>query len=119
MVSARKAVESTYTGICTVIEYQSVKDPKTKITKQQEVITAENVPCRLSFESKTAASPSETVSAVNQSIKLFVAPEVRIKSGTKVIVAQNGVTTEYAASGMPAVYVSHQEIMLELFRGWA
>lgn len=119
MVNARKAVESTYTGSCTVSEYRSVKNEKTKITRQQEVVIAENVPCRLSFESKTATVPSETVSSVAQGVRLFIAPEITVKSGSKITVMQNGVTTEYSASGMPAVYNSHQEIMLELFRGWA
>ena len=116
---ARKAIESTYTGICTVSEYQSVKDEKTGITRQRDVVVAERLPCRLSFESKTAAMPSETVSAVAQVVRLFIAPEITVKNGSKVTVTQNGITTEYAASGVPAVYITHQEIMLELFRGWA
>ena len=119
MVIARKAIESTYTGICTVSEYQSVKDEKTGITRQRDVVVAERLPCRLSFESKTAAMPSETVSAVAQVVRLFIAPEITVKNGSKVTVTQNGITTEYAASGVPAVYITHQEIMLELFRGWA
>lgn len=118
-MNARKAIESTYTGICTVSEYQSVKDEKTGITRQREVVVAEKLPCRLSFESKTAAVPSETVSAVAQGVRLFIAPEITVKSGSKVTVTQNGITTEYAASGAPAVYITHQELMLELFRGWA
>lgn len=119
MVNARKAVESAYTGVCTVIEFQNVKDPVSRITKPQEVTVTENVPCRVSFESKVAAVPTLTGAAVAQGIRLFLAPEIKIKSGSKVIVTQNGVTTEYAASGMPAVYITHQEIMLELFGGWA
>lgn len=118
-MNARKAIESIYTGICTVSEYQSVKDEKTGITRQREVVVAENLPCRLSFESKTAAMPSETVSAVAQGVRLFIAPKITVKSGSKITVTQNGVTTEYAASGVPAVYITHQELMLELFRGWA
>lgn len=118
-MNARKAIESTYTGICTVSEYQSVKDEKTGITRQREVVVAEKLPCRLSFESKTAAVPSETGSAVAQGVRLFIAPEITVKNGSKVTVTQNGITKEYAASGAPAVYITHQEIMLELFRGWA
>ena len=37
----------------------------------------------------------------------------------RVIVTQNGETTEYKNSGKPAIYSSHQEIILELFDGWA
>lgn len=119
MVNARKAVESTYTGICSVSEYKSIKDEKTKITQQQEVVIAENLPCKLSFESKTAAVPSETFSSVAQGVRLFIAPEITVKSGSKITITQSGITAEYAASGAPAVYDSHQEIMLELFRGRA
>ncbi len=77
------------------------------------------MPCRLSFKSKTVAMPSETVSAVAQGVRLFIAPEITVKNGSKVTVTQNGITTEYAASGVPAVYITHQEIMPEPFRGWA
>ena len=54
-----------------------------------------------------------------QGTKLFIAPEIKVKPGSKIVVEQNGVTTEYSASGVPAVYPSHVEIKLELFRGWA
>lgn len=119
MVNARKAVESAYTGVCTVVEFQNVRDPISGITKPREVTVTENVPCRVSFESKSAAVPALTAAAAPQGVRLFLAPETKIKSGSKVIVTQNGVTVEYAASGAPAVYITHQEIMLELFRGWA
>lgn len=117
--AARKAIESTYTGKCSVIERRDAADERTKITRKKEVLTVENQPCRLSFERIKAAAQSETAAAVSQSIKLFIAPEIRIKSGSKIIVEQNGIKNEYSASGEPSVYSSHQEIMLELFRGWS
>ena len=40
------------------------------------------------------------------------APEIKIKPGSKIIVEQNGTTTEYSASGEPAVYFSHSEYRL-------
>lgn len=119
MVKGRKAVESAYTGVCTVIEFRNVKDPVSKITKPREVTVRENVPCRISFEGKHAAASAMTAAEIAQRIRLFIAPEIKIRSGSKVIVTQNGITSEYAASGAPAVYVTHQEIILELFRGWA
>lgn len=117
--AAREAVESTYSGVCTIIERQDVRDEKTKITRKAEVPVAENLPCRLSFEKLGAAVQTETAAALPQGLKLFIAPETKVKPGSKIIVWQNGVEGEYAASGVPAVYPSHSEIMLELFRGWA
>lgn len=51
--------------------------------------------------------------------KLFISPDVAIKAGSKIIVTQHGRTTEYSNSGVPAVYPTHQEIMLTLFNGGA
>ena len=116
--AARKAIESTYDGICTIIEYKDSVN-EYKITQKQEVIVLENQPCHLSFEKITPTVQTETAGAVGQSTKLFIAPEVKISAGSKIIVEQCGVRTEYAMSGVPAVYDSHAEIMLELFNGWA
>lgn len=59
------------------------------------------------------------VYTVSQSVKLFISPDIVIKAGSKIIVTQHGRTTEYSNSGVPAVYPTHQEIMLTLFEGWA
>ena len=118
--AARKAIESTYSGVCTIIERRDVRDEKTKITrKNEEVPVVENQPCKLSFEKLNAVVQTDMVAKQTQGTKLFIAPEIKVKPGSKIVVEQNGVTTAYSASGVPAVYLSHAEIMLELFEGWA
>lgn len=117
--AARKAIESTYGGTCSIVEYRDVTDQETKLTGKQEVTVLEGQPCRLSFEKLGAAGQTETAAKIAQGLKLFLAPETTIQAGSKVIVDQNGQTGEYSASGVPAVYDSHQEVMLELFKGWA
>lgn len=117
--AARKALESTYEGRCDVFLYQDVRDGKTGITSQEEVLLMKEEPCRLSFEKSGAAVRTETAAAVAQGVKLFLAPEIRIAGGAKIVVTQNGITESYALSGKPAVYATHQEIPLELFGGWA
>lgn len=118
--AARKAQEALYyEGLCTIIEYQDVTDEETNITRQEEVTVIENQPCKLSFEKLNAVVQTDTAAAISQGTKLFIAPEVEVKGGSKIVVVQNGVTTEYSASGEAAVYPTHKEIMLELFRGWA
>lgn len=112
--AARKAIESTYTGLLTVTEYQAVKDPVTHITKNQKVVILENQPCKLSFETIKTAIQTEAAATISQAVKLFVSPDVTIKAGSMITVTQNGVTTEYTSSGVPAIYPTHQEIMLEL-----
>ena len=118
MVKARKAIESLYSGKCTVTEYQKIKK-KNKSTAFQEVVVLEDIPCRLSFKTINSTSQTDTAaSAVGQVTKIFLAPEIRVKPGSKLTVTQNGVTTEYKSSGEPAFYSTHQEIIVELFKGW-
>ena len=111
---ARQALESQYGGKCTVVEYGKVKDPVTKITNEGEITVLENQPCKLSYSTIQSANQTGTFAVVNQSIKLFIAPEVEIKANSKIIVTQNGRETIYKNSVEPAIYFTHQEINLEL-----
>ena len=118
VVKARKAIESMYDGTCTVTEYQEyIKDNKS--TAHHEVVLLEGQPCRLSFSSSPNTNQTESAAQLVQTIKVFLAPDVRVQAGSKLTITQNGVTTEYKSSGEPALYQTHQEIMLELFKGWA
>ena len=102
---ARKAQEETYDGKCTVTEFQPIKDSRTKITSEKEVVVLEDEPCRLSYS--------------NVSAKLFLSPDTQIKSGSKIAVTQAGITRAYECSGVPAVYPTHQEIVLTLSERYA
>ena len=115
----RKAVEMMYDGVCTVTEHCKVTNPETHLTHFEDVVVWENQPCRLSFESRESVKQSESAAGTSQSIKLFLAPEISIKAGSRIRVTQNGVTADYTHSGVPAVYASHQEIRLELFKEYA
>ncbi len=117
--AARKALESAYDGRCDIIEYRDVTDEETKLSREEEAVVLEGQPCRLSFEKQAAVFRTDTAASVTQGLKLFLAPEIRVKPGSKVIVTQNGITGAYSASGEPAVYSTHQEIVLELSGRWA
>lgn len=108
-----------YDAICTVYELKKVKDEQTKITEENEVVVFDNQPCRLSFEKLSSTAQTETAAEITQGVKLFVSPEIVIKGGSKIAVMQNGRTQIFSSSGKSAVYPTHQEIMLELFEGWA
>lgn len=117
--AARRAQEATYEGICTIYEYRDVTDEKTKLSSEEEIAVIENQPCKLSFEKLNSVVQTETAAVQAQGVKLFLAPEIVVSSNSKIVVTQNGVTDEYSASGIPAIYSTHQEITLESFRGWA
>ena len=116
---ARKAIEATYFGTLTVTEMKKGMDAKTKLTKAEPVVTLENQPCKLSFETLKSAVQTDSAANIAQVTKLFVSPDVSIRAGSKITVTQDGVTTDYTRSGVPAVYPTHQEIVLELFKEYA
>lgn len=117
--AARRAQEATYEGICTIYECRDVTDEKTKLSSEEEVAVIEDQPCKLSFEKLNSVVQTETAAVQAQGVKLFLAPEIAVRSNSKIVVTQNGITNEYSASGVPAVYSTHQEITLESFRRWA
>ena len=114
--AARKAIEATYFGTLTVTEMKKDRDAKTKLTKTEPVVVLENQPCKLSFETLKSAVQTDSAATVAQITKLFVSPDVSIRAGSKITVTQDGVTTDYTRSGVPAVYPTHQEIVLERSR---
>lgn len=118
MVKARKALESLYDGKCTITEYQKIQK-ENKSTAFKEVVVLENQPCRLSYQNITQTTQTESGSTLSQSVKVFIAPEIVVKPGSKLTITQNQVTTEFQNSGQPAHYFTHQEIVLELFKGWS
>lgn len=107
-----------YTDTCTVIEYQEYQKPN-KSTGYHEVTVLENQPCRISFKTSNSTDNTESAAAVSQMVKVLIAPEIDIKPGSKLSITRNGVTTDYKNSGESARYDTHQEITLELFKGWS
>ena len=117
--AARKAIEATYFGTLTATERKKEKDARSKLTKDVEVVVLENQPCKLSFEKLQTAIQSDSAATITQVTKLFVSPDISINAGSKITVSQDNVTTDYTCSGVPAIYPTHQEIILELFKDFA
>ena len=118
MNAVRKALESMYKDTCSVFEKQKVKNPITYVTEFKEVEVHKDVKCRISFSSITSTGKGD-VAIITQVTKLFIAPEVEVKPGSKIVVTHEGVTTAYSRSGVPAIHSNHQEVVLELFKGYA
>ena len=115
----RKAIEATYDGTCRIYGMQSLKDPVTKVTRQEETLVQDGIACHLSYSSTALAAGSDTVTGVAQTIKLFLDPEPVVPPGSRIEVTQQGRTESYAQSGKAAVYSSHQEILLEIWKEYA
>lgn len=118
--SYANAIKSFWTGKCTVtVRNSGTTNENTGRAVVSEVDTYINEPCRVSFDTVSETQPESNAARVVQSITLFVDRAVEIPPSSKITVTQNGVTATYEQSGKSAVYSTHQEIPLELFRGWA
>lgn len=118
MVRRRKAIQSLWSGVASVTVCEGVLDPVTGRTEPAERVTVEEVPCRVSYRTVSPAAPEGEAAQAGQGVTLYLDPAVDIPEGSKVTVTQNGVTRDYARSGKAAVYSCHQEVPLEVFRGW-
>lgn len=114
------AIKSLWRGRCTVtVRNNDTTDENTGRVVVNEVDTYTDEPCRISFDTVNATQPENNAGNIVQSITLFIDSAVIIPEGSKITVTQNGVTAIYEKSGKSAVYSTHQEIPLELFKGWA
>lgn len=114
----RQMVEELYEGTCNIYEKTNVTDPVTKITGQKEKMIYENAACRLSYTRVTPSYKQAEGAKKEQLVKLFLAPEMLVRPGSKIVVTQNNVTETYKMSSLAAAYTSHQEIALEAWKGW-
>lgn len=114
------AIKSLWRGRCTVtVRNNDTTDENTGRVVVGEVDTYTDEPCRISFDTVNTTQSENNAANIVQSITLFIDSAVAIPEGSKITVTQNGVTAVYEKSGKPAVYSTHQEIPLELFKGWA
>lgn len=115
----RNAIQSLWDGLCDVYIRETVINPDNGRDEPVEVLKLQNQPCRLSFSNIAGTNEESSAALVRQTTKLFIAKDVEIPPGSKLIITQEEKSEAYQMSGKPAVYSCHQEIMLELFKEWA
>ena len=117
MVTHRKAIERLYDSVCTIIVSEEY-EKENGATAFHDVVKFENQPCRISQQSVTKANNNFVVSEVDKVINLYIASELDIPAGSKILVTYNDVTTEYKNTGVPARYDTYQKIQLEIVGRW-
>lgn len=115
----KKAIQSLWDGRATVTVLDGALNPANGRTEPVERVTAADQPCRIIHNTVKSTEPDNEAALVAQTVTLLIDPSVDIPEGSKITVTQNGVTKDYERSGKPAVYTCHQEIPLELWKGWA
>lgn len=109
----RKAIESLYDGQATIITYpDGVPDADTGIVEPVQEM-AGPYPCRVSYKTiQNGNVDGDGLASFSQAITLFISPDIVIAAGSDIDVVQRGRTLQFTASGVPAVYDSHQEVPL-------
>lgn len=118
-VNLAAAVKSLWEGKCTVTVRENKTNEANGRTEAKEVDLCTNEPCRISFDTVQVTEPSNGATQTKQTVTLFIDPAVSLPAGSKITVTQKGTTGVYEQSGVPAVYSTHKEVPLELFKGWA
>lgn len=116
----RKALESLWRDRCTIFIRVKETDPVTKLTSFKDAALCEKEPCKLSFETLSAAGAGDAA-PVSQVVKLFLCPNLKIPPGCKITVNRYGDPSKefvFSNSGAAGTFSNHQEIYLTLFKGW-
>lgn len=85
------------------------------IRRPVEVTEQAHIPCRLSYQANVSTNQDGAASTI-QEVKVYCDPDIDIPAGSILIVTQNGRTERYEISAPPVVYISHQEIGVELYQ---
>lgn len=83
ILKARQVIQKMYDCKCDIIEHQAIKNIIDKRTEYQEITVLEEQPCRISYKTISNANETENESNVTQIVKLFIEPEIQIKSRLK------------------------------------
>lgn len=111
-VKHRKAIERLYEDRCTINRQASVKNPITKETELVSSVIYTDQPCRVSQKALGQNEQTEAQNDIRYEAKLFIAPELVIRQGDKVVVTRGTVSHTYIA-GEPFPYPTHQEISIQ------
>lgn len=121
---ARKAIEKLYVDKCDVYWYVETIDPDTHITSMKDKMVYMNISCKLSYKTITTSSNS-VAPQVSTVVKLMIpvtGPSggfYTVQPGSKIVVRRRNKTLTFKSSGEPAIFLNHQEIMLEQWEDYA
>lgn len=114
MGTFENAMKMLWTGRCDIYNYETYTD-EWGISRSEKVLAACDVPCRISYKTykrDRAGEQSETVNELAREVRLIMGNDVKVRAGASFVVRQNGEERRFMLAGIPAVYWSHQEVML-------
>ncbi len=116
--SYKNALRKLWDGLCDVYIRETIVNQANGRDEPVETCVLQGEPCRLSFTTISSTKENSEAALIQQVVKLFIDKDVDIPEGSKIVVTQEGKTGNYCRTGKPALYSSHQEIVLEHFKEW-
>ena len=107
-----KAIQSLLKDTCNILIKKSYKVEG--VTKYRDKTLYEEIPCRLSYNGAVVASEGSEITQVKQIITLFLALDVEIPAGAKIVVTHGGRTVTYKQSSETRVHTNHLEATLDV-----
>ncbi len=118
VVRIRQSIEKHYDHTCTISGMvEHINADHTTSTKLTKIVDSQ--PCRISFKAIDVVNERDMSYQTVQTVKLFIAPEISVPEGSTITVVHDGITDEYSATGKPAVYPTHQEIIMKPVKHYA
>lgn len=114
MKDISREAASLYDGVFWAYEFSPAKDEETGIVSLVKSEYISEQPCRLSFQLINENKQSRFLGYKSMTARLFTSASVIVKEGSEISVRQNGRDFEFVASGAPAVYLGHQEVLLKI-----
>lgn len=108
----RKALEKLYTHKASVYERKMAYNSENFTHEEQDMLVYENIPCRISFDSKDTAKENLVTDSL-ETVTMFTEPDIEIKESSLVAARVNGKTFRFKYSSPPAIYPTHREYRLE------
>lgn len=114
----RKKLECMYAGNLSVTVFNAEKLPSGETVLIQSSLF-DNIPCRLSNSYSNYRSfqlkSDNLVNKIDNTARLFLAPDIIIPIGSKINVLQDGRSYSFDYSGRSFSYKTHQEIIVESY----
>lgn len=113
----RKELERTYVDTCDIAVAK--KNTVNGVTRFGTAYLVQCQPCKLSYSNVKKDSKSGSAVNTEQLVKLFLSPSVDVPDGSVIEVMHMGEKLVFKNSGVPAIYRTHQEIVVEPQERWA
>lgn len=111
-----------WTDCCRILVREKATDAD-GISRLEEKVLGEGIPCRLSYfqsvKHHASEGPGGMAAQLKQPAKIILPADVEVPAGSRIQLMREGRLLDFCASGQSMHFHAHQEIVVENFEKWA